>query len=537
MQPMMKRVLIGIFAAVLIATWAGVSSGLAANYGRQQTVVIATDISDAVSLDPNRAYEKGGSVPVHQAYSTLVTFPRGNLTQPQPEVAQSWEVSKDARTYTFRLRHGVVFSSGNPLTAEDVIYTFQRVVSLPKDPAAWLITQMGIDDKNVLTAVKAPDPYTVVIALAKPFSPGAFLSIMANPVAGIVDSKTVKSHIANNDWGSEWLNDHSAGSGPYVLARWERNVTIELVANPRYNLGPAPAVKRIVIPNITENTVQREMLGRGDVDIAQDLSAAQIAALKRDAKFYVYQTPDLAMEYLGMDVKNVPALGKAEVRRAVKYAIDYDGIIGSLLNGNGTPLQGVIPKGLFGYEPSLPFKHDPAQAKRLLSEAGFGNGFTVELLTSTGTASGGISSGDLAAKVKNDLAAVGITANVRQVVSSEMLKTYRGQQSQMVMLSWYVDYPDPDDFAKPFGDYTQKSLCWRLQYYNDPLAKLVDQAAGMQNTPERASIYKRVNEMEAQDGPFAILYQPVLSLGVSKRIQHLLFDPVNFYDFLSMTKQ
>src|SRR5207302_599296 len=217
----------------------------------------------------------------------------------------------------------------------------------------------------------------------------------------------------NNDWGSGWLTDHSAGSGPFQLARWERQVAIELVENPRYNLGPAPQIKRIVFPNILENTVQREMLGRGDADIAWDLSAAQLDALKHEPRFYVMQTPDLAMQYLGMDVKNVPAFGKAEVRRAVKYAIDYDGIIGDLL------------------------------------------------------------------------------------------KAYRGQESQMVMLSWFVDYPDPDDFAKPFGDYTQKSLAWRLQYYNDPLVKLVGQAAEMQNTPERGAIYKRVNETMPQDGPFA----------------------------------
>src|SRR5437879_13080748 len=276
---------------------------------------------------------------------------------------------------------------------------------------------------------------------------------------------------------------------------------------------------------------------RWDADIAWDLSAAQIAAARSDARFYIVQTPDLAMEYLGMEVKNVPAFGKAEARRAVKDALDYDGIIRDLLTGNGAPLQGVIPKGLFGYDPALPFKHDPAKARSLLQEAGFANGFTTDLLASTGTAAGGISAGDLAAKIKNDLAEVGITANVRQVASSELLKTYRGLQSQMVLLSWLLAYPDPDDFAKPFGDYTQTSLAWRLQYYNDPLAKLVDQAAGLQNTPERLSLYKRVNETIAQDGPFAVLYQPIVSLGVSNRIQNLSYDPVNFLDFQSMTKQ
>jgi peptide/nickel transport system substrate-binding protein len=534
----MRRIIIGLLICVLFSAWALVRGSSAANYGPQQTLIIArADVTSAVTLDPNLVYEVSGAIVDHNMYSNLVTFAGGNLTQPRPQVARSWEVSQDARTYTFHLNRGAVFSSGNPLTADDVIYSFQRVVNLPKDPASWLITQMGIDDKSVLSAVKAPDPNTVVITLPKPFSPGAFLSIMANPVAGIVDSKTVKAHIQNNDWGSAWLNDHSAGSGPYELVKWERQVAIEITANPRYTLGPAPSIKRIVFSNIVENTVQREMLGRGDVDIAVDLSAAQLAALKREPKFYVFQIPDLAMQYIGMDVKNVPAFGKAGVRQAVKYAIDYDGIINGLLNGNGLPLQGVIPKGLFGYDPSLPFKHDPAKAKSLLAEAGFGNGFTAELLAGTGSAAGGISTSDLAAKIKNDLGAVGININVRQIVGSEMIKTYRAQQAQMVMLTWSVDYPDPDDFAKPFGDYTQKSLAWRVQYYNDPLAKLVDQAAGLQNTPERASLYKKVNQMMTEDGPFAILYQPMISYGVSKRIQNFVADPVNTIDFPSLTKQ
>lgn len=534
----MRRGVIGLVASLLIAVVGGAAPGGSAPvYSREQTVVIAVDISDAVSLDPNLAYEFGSISADLQMYSTLVRFPAGNLTQPRPEVASSWEVSKDGRTYTFHLKHGIKFSSGNLLTAEDVVYSFQRVVSLPKDPASWLITQMGIDESNVLNLIKAPDPYTVVITLPKPFSPGAFLSIMANPVSSVVDGKVVRAHIQGNDWGSAWLNDHSAGSGPFQLVQWERQVKIELVANPNYNIGPAPAIKRIVFPNIMENTVQRQLLGRGDADIAWNLSAAQLATLKQDPRFFVAQTPDLAMEYLGMDVKNVPAFGKAEVRRAVKYALDYDGIIRDLLQGNATPLQGIIPKGLFGYDPSLPFKHDPAKAKQLLAEAGFGGGFSVELLASTGTEAGGISAGDLASKIKNDLGAVGIRVDVRQVATDEKLKTYRGQKAQMVVLSWFVDYPDPDDFAKPFGDYTQKSLAWRLQYYNDPLSTLVGQASALQNTPERAGLYKKINDISAQDGPFAIIYQPMISLGVSKRLKNLVFDPVNFVDFMSLTKQ
>jgi peptide/nickel transport system substrate-binding protein len=531
----MRRLVAVAGAVALMATFAAPPGRSATAYLPQQTVVIATDHSATVSLDPQVSYEF--TEPDHLVYSTLVEFAQGDLTHPRPSVASSWTASKDARVYTFHLRPGLKFASGNVLTSADVLYTFERVVNIPKDPASWLITQMGIDDKNVDQVVKAPDPQTVVISLPKPFSPGAFLSIMANTVAGIVDSKTVRQHVANNDWGTGWLIDHSAGSGPYELARWERLVTIELVANPNYNLGPAPAIKRIVWPNIQENTVQRNMLERGDADIAVGLSASQLVAIRRDSRFYVAQIPDLGEEYVGMDVKNTPALAKPQVRQAVKYAIDYDGIVKELLSGNGLPLQSIVPKGLFGYDPAMPYKHDPVKAKQLLAEAGFAGGFTATMLAPNGTAAGGVSAGDLASKIKNDLGAVGININVRQVAGSELYQTYRAQKSQMVLANWYVDYPDPDDFAKPFGDYTQKSLCWRLQYYNDPLAKLVDEAGGMENTPQRAALYKRINTMMNEDGPFALLYQPMISYAVSKRISHLVFDAVNGIDFMQLSKQ
>ncbi len=532
----MQRTVALSIVILLVAVW-GVVPGRSQGYGPQQTLVVARDISDAISLDPQVAFEFSSTTAARACYSNLVAFVGGDLTHVRPQVASSYETSKDGLTYTFHLRKGIKFSTGNTLTAEDVVYMFERVVNIPKDPASWLITQMGIDPKNVDQVVRAPDPYTVVVSLPKPFSPGAFLSIMANPVAGIPDNKTVRAHVQNNDWGTAWLNDHSAGSGPYQLVKWERLVTIELTANPNYNAGPVPPIKRIILANISEPTVARDMLLRGDADIAYELTASQLAGLRSDPRFSVQQVADLSMEYVGMDVKNVAAFAKPQVRQAVKYAIDYEGIITSLLNGNGLPLQGVIPKGLFGYDASLPYKHDPAKAKQLLAEAGFGDGFTVELLAATGVEAGGVTAGDLASKLKSDLGAVGIRANVRQVASSERYQTYRAQHAQMVLAQWSVDYPDPDDFAKPFADYTQKSLAWRLQYYNDPVAKLVDQASALENNPQRAELYKRINDIMYQDGPFAMLYQPLVSLAISKRITHLAFDAVNGIDFSTVTKQ
>src|SRR5438445_10381696 len=151
----MRRLVTGILVCVVLAAGGMVTGSLAASYGPQQTVVIAFDISSSVSLDPQLAYEVSSTIADQQMYSNLVTF-RGSLTHPRPEVAQSWDVSQDARTYTFHLKHGIVFSSGNPLTADDVLYTFQRVVNLAKDTAPSPITQTGIDDQSAARSARAP---------------------------------------------------------------------------------------------------------------------------------------------------------------------------------------------------------------------------------------------------------------------------------------------------------------------------------------------------------------------------------------------
>ncbi|MBO0707402.1 MAG: ABC transporter substrate-binding protein, partial [Candidatus Dormibacteraeota bacterium] len=208
--------------------------------------------------------------------------------------------------WTFNLRDGVKFSSGNPVAADDVVYTVQRVVSLPKNPAAWLMTQLGLTPDNVTQLVTAPNAHTVKFALPQPVAPNAFLSILAFPVLGIVDSKTVKAHVANGDFGHAWLDDHSAGSGPYVLDQWNRSASIIETANKNYSLTRKPAMTRVVFQNVTESSAQFDLLQKGNADLADGLTLQQVDQVKGNSKYHVSTAPDLALTYLGMDVKNVP---------------------------------------------------------------------------------------------------------------------------------------------------------------------------------------------------------------------------------------
>ncbi len=514
----------------------GSGSSNSTNYGPKDTIIEATTTSDAVTLDPNVAFEFSSVGAARQMYSTLVRFPFGDLSKVQGEIAEKWQPSSDGKTWTFNLKKGIKFSSGNTVTAQDFVYSFQRTVNIPKNPAAWLITQMGIDDKSVTDAVKATDDTTLTITLPQPFSPGAFLAVLANPVASVVDSKVVKSHVSNNDWGTAWLSDNSAGSGPYILKNWTHDVKIEMVLNTNYNLGTKPSIKRLLWQNISNNATQLDNLKTGQADIATDLSSDQLASLSNNSKITVFKTPDEAMTYVGMGVKTVPALADAKVRQAIKYAIDYEGIITNLLRGNGTVLQGIVPKGIFGYTDKVYFKRDVAKAKQLLSDAGFAKGFSVTMLFPNGTVSGGVDASSLADTIRANLADVGITVTLRQLASSEMYTEYRAHKAELILATWGMDYPDPQDFAGPFADYSQQSLIWRLQDDDTQLQDLAQKAAAMENTPDRQALYNQINDLEATQGPFALIYQPDVTLAYSTGVTGLKYDAANGINYPELTK-
>jgi peptide/nickel transport system substrate-binding protein len=536
MPVMFKRLLPAALAVMLVSLLSACGGTSSANQpGPSNTVIMAGDISDAVTLDPQVAYEFSSTAADQLMYSTLVRFPYGDLSTPKPNVASSWDTSSDGKTWTFHLKPNITFSSGNTLTADDVVYTFERLVNLPNDPASWLITQAGFTPDNVDQNVKALDPSTVQITLPQIMSQGAWLSILANSVAGIVDSKVVKAHVQNGDWGTHWLYNNSAGSGPYTLQTWTKGVEIDFASNPHFALRPAPKIIRVVWKNASDTSARLDMLQRGDADIAEGLSADQIASLQGNSNIKVLKVPQIAMQYIGLGVNTVPAFGNPNVREAMKYAIDYNAIVNQLLHGNGEPLQGIIPRGIFGYSATPSYSLDIAKAKSLMAQGGYPNGFTCTMLIPAGTVAGGIQAADLAQVIKSDLAQIGVTVNIRQVESSELYTEYRAHKAEMVLAEWAMDYPDPQDFAAPFADYTQQSLIWRLQDNDATLSKLVQQAAALPNNAQRAALYQQINT-DMATGPFVVMYQPDAVVAYRSNITNLTYDDLNGVDYPIISK-
>ena len=493
----------------------------AAEASPQETLVFARDLSDMISLDPAVVYEFGGIQVVGSLYQTLVSFDPGDPTL-KPVLAQKWDIKDtgDMWTLTFDLDENARFASGRPVTADDVIYSWSRAIDLNKSPA-FLFNEVAQLKKENMRAV---DPQTVEVKLPKTVSPQVFLSILSFTIAAVVDRQAVEQN-AGSDMGSTWLNDHSAGSGPYVLEGWERNAQVTMNVNPNY-WGPAPAIKRVIVRNEIELANLQSAIETGDADIVQGLGVEQVKALEGNPDVQIVKANSTQLVYIGMNVKS-PPLDKVEVREAIRYAINYEEIVNNLLGGNGKLVQEIIPEGLFGHTGEIPFKQDIAKAKDLLAQAGVAEGTEIELLVPAGPAPGGIEWGTLAAKVQSDVQQIGLKLNIKQIQQSELLNIYREQKGQMVLILWGPDFPDPDGNVTPFTNYEAKSIAWRNGWEAPEIAALAKQAAIEQDSAKRAELYKQIVERVFHEGPYAVLYQPTETFGVRKNVKDFVFDPAD----------
>jgi peptide/nickel transport system substrate-binding protein len=499
----------------------------AAPSGAANTLVWLKNIDDIVSFDPAAAYEFSDILGVHAIYDTLVKFEGTDLTTLKPSLADKWAI-KDTGTaweITFNLHDGLKFASGNPFTADDVVFSFQRDITLNKPPA-FLMTDVG---GMKTTDIKAADPKTVVLTLPKTSSPSAFLTVLAGTIGSIVDSKEVKAHDKAGDLGNGWLLDHSAGSGPYVLDHWTKDVEFLMKANP--NSAVKAKTPNILVKHVPEASNQQAILEKGDADIANDLTPEQIKALTGKAGITTLKAGNLQLYYIGMNVAMKP-LDNNKVREALRTAIDYDGIANDLLSGNVQRLNTVVPIGLFGANTDKIFQKDVPKAKALLAEAGFPNGFTIDMLTYTGNA-GLVTFGDLAAKIQADWAEIGVKVNVKQQQQAELLATYRAQKAPIVLLYWGPDFPDPDANGTPFSG----APLGTRNNYDDPMARDLAKKAALETDPTmRLADYKALTDYLAHNGPFAILFQPSQLYAYRSNVQGFTWSPAGDSDVWTISK-
>ncbi|WP_225772181.1 ABC transporter substrate-binding protein [Inquilinus sp. Marseille-Q2685] len=494
----------------------------------RDTIVVAKQIDQFISLDPAEAFEPGVGEVTQNLYDQLVGYRSATDPTIVGDLADSWSVADDGLTWRFALKPGFAFASGNPVTAQDAAWSLQRAVRLNKSPA-FILTQFGFTADNAADRIRAVDDRTLEIRIDRAVAPTFFLNTLTATVASVVDAKLVQANEADGDLGNGWLKAHSAGSGPYAVQRWVPNERVVLEGNPHWR-HTGPKTPHLVFLHVPEPASQRLLLEKGDVDYARDLTRDQILALK-DAPGVALQTePGDLLLYLGLNQGN-PNLAKPEVREALKWLVDYRGIEDSLLSGTWTTRQSFLPTGYLGAVDDAPYRLDVDRAKALLARAGLADGFAVTIDVRNVAPFA-----DIAQALQASFAKAGIRLEILPGDGKQTLTKYRARQHDITIGTWGPDYRDPHSNADAFAfdrdvddADAPKTLAWRNRWFDAGWNQTVTEALREPDAAKRAALYGRLQREVQAEGPFVLLFQQTLVAAHRTAVDGLVLQPKASY--------
>jgi peptide/nickel transport system substrate-binding protein len=501
-------------AALLIA--GAPATGYAATPA--DTLVEGFAIDDIITMDPAEAFEISTAEVTANTYDLLVRLDLADTSKVKGDIAESWTVSDDGLTYTFKLKPGLKFASGNPITAQDVAWSFERVVKLDKSPA-FILTQFGLTKDNVTEKAKAADDGTFVFTVDKPYAPSFVLNCLSATVGSVVDKKLVSEHLKpvtpsadykyDNDFGNDWLKTHSAGSGPFTLREWRANEAVVMDRNDNY-YGEKSKLARVIYRHMKESSAQRLALVAGDIDVARNLEPNDLDAIADKKDLKTISAPKGTVYYISFNQKN-EKLAKPEVRQALKYLIDYDAIGKTLIKGIGEIHQTFLPRGDLGALDENPFKLDVAKAKELLEKAGLKDGFSVTMDVRNGQPVTGI-----AESIQQTAGEAGVKIEIIPGDGKQTLTKYRARNHDIYIGQWGQDYFDPNSNAQTFASNPDNSdsgkvatLAWRNAWDIPELSKQTEAALLEKDSAKRADLYKDLQKKVLETGPFAIIFQQI----------------------------
>jgi len=380
-----------------------------------------------------------------------------------PSLAESWTVSDDGLVYTFKLREGVTFSNGSPLTSSDVGFTLSRLITHPdsrnRDLALDILGASALHEgaADDLAGFKEIDDLSFSITLERPSAP--FLEGLSTPGASILDEQTVTE--LGDAFGS--TVEDTVGTGPFVVAGWNAGKEIVLTANKSCWLG-APKCAGVRIMFYTENDPLLEMYESGQMDILD------LDKLGMDAEYFlrgdkyrrnIVRGQRVGISYIALN-ESIGPLSDARVRKALQLSLDRQTMLQAAIGGRGTLENGIFPRGLTGHNNDLAeIPYDPDEARRLLEEAGYGNGFDLELSYSSSSPQSVKDTLELAASMWGK---IGVDAALVELDDDEFLARRRAGELACYTGTWSADYNDPDNFVTPFfgsaENTVSRSLCY-----------------------------------------------------------------------------
>jgi peptide/nickel transport system substrate-binding protein len=519
------RIAVGaaVVAVALVVT--GCSSGKTTGSNSATKTLTIDKAFDLKTADPSRMYEPTGEMVDKALYETLLTFKGGDVSKVVPGLATLKE-SADAKTFTLTLTGTHKFSDGSPITANDVVFSLDRVIGIKGNPS-FLLDGVTVTKKNA----------TTVVLTTKTATP-ALPSILANPALGILNSKVVKAHggtTTTKDAAEKYLNTHSAGSGPYILSSLDLASQVTLVANKNYDGTDKPTYTRVVIQNV-EGPTQKINVQGGSADVALDLSGTQATGL--GSAVTVTSNPSANVIFLLLNQN--PSISKItsnpDFIKAVKESIDYSDLVS--IAGTGTSqAPGVVPSMFLGaLKSSDELKTDAAAAKADLAKSGYA-GQPVTLNFPSDITLNGIEFPTIAQRIQSQLKAAGITINLAPAPVATELDAYRNGTETIGLWYWGPDYPDPSDYLvfTP-GNVVGLRAGWAAGA-DASISKLADAAAAGGSNAQRQSQFEALQKALNDSGPFIPLLQPGNNIASKSTVTGVVYNAVWTIDIAALGKK
>jgi oligopeptide transport system substrate-binding protein len=452
--------------------------------------------ANPTTLDPALIVDvTGGSISA-KLFNGLVRIGEGLSVQ--PDIAKDWSISANGLIYTFKLKKGICFSNNREVKANDFKYSFKRVLDpADKSPNTWVFEKIsGAEDfmkrrAGDVDGIKVIDDYTIQFRLKKPFSP--FLKLFAMTAAYVVPKEEVER------WGPDF-SAHPVGTGPFVLKEWRPNREIILEKREDYFSAPAK-VKGIIYRIIPEDLTAVTEFELGNIDILT-IPASEYTRYKKDPlrKDFISSIKGLNTYYIGLNCSR-PPFDNRQVRRAMNFAIDREEILKTVYEGRGRLADGPLPDVLRKWHITTRYDYNPRKAREIIRKEGF-EGRNIHFYI---TADQEII--DMAEVLQSYIRAAGLNVEIRQLEWSAYKEAVNRGEADMFYLSWWADYPDPENFLFPlFHSSNHGPAGNRTIYTNRTVDSLIEKGQQTMDEKKRDSFYRQAEEMIVADAPWVFLW-------------------------------
>jgi len=481
--------------------------------------LVVDNAFDLKTSDPARSFEFTGVLIDKQIYETTLNYDGADVKKIVPGIC-SYTMSKNNLVLTLKITGTHKFSDGSPVTADDIVFSYQRLQQIQGNPAFLL--------DGVKVAKTGADTVTLTSAQPNPQLP----FILPNPSLGVVNAAKVRANggtATKSDNAEAYLNKESAGSGPYQLESYNAQSKVVLKANPSYG-GTKPGYDRVVVENVDAST-QKVNLQAGTAQMGTSLSPDQVKDLDPGkVKIIRGESTNTIFMWFNQDKQYGHSSASPTFVQAMRHAIDYQALLTVAGTGAKQP-GGMVPTSFLGSLASDPNNtHDVAKAKALLAKSGY-NGEPISILYSNDVAVGGVKMQNVAETIQAEVKPLGVNLKLNPQPSATSLDSFRGGKAQAGVAYWGADYPDPSDYLTfAPGQGLAKRAAWTPA--QAPIStKLAAAASSASGNAARDAAYKKLQQQMNVEGPFIPLFLPAHTLAYSANLKGVYLNPIWNLDF------